>query len=359
MAPFKVGEKDREGRQKRIEHTGPYLRASRTGGVALRAQGRVGAINVTGNTSQGLRVSTRLAKNTQVAFQNGRFILRGRYGSDAAKLNVSKSGFSISSKTPIGTVNWIRPGSSSAKIAGIQVRGKNAQIFHALYLVFWAVALVVKLAVLLLLGVVQLVAWLGGELVERYERAKAARERLDLSAADVAPVGERLLTERGIELQRESRRDLFAALVFCMVALGRGRTVFDRAAAGMSALNTAAEYALAADVRVVGEQVAGWLGRGADGMGGAAGSVGGVGTGGAEGAGNDGIETLPPEEPLGVVYVLARAFAGRVDGATRAETLLSLDDACLAAGPRTRLQEAMLDVLAEGLGVGMMTEEAE
>ena len=36
MALFKFGEKDADGRQKRIEHTGQYLRASRTGGVALR-----------------------------------------------------------------------------------------------------------------------------------------------------------------------------------------------------------------------------------------------------------------------------------------------------------------------------------
>lgn len=347
MALFKVGEKDREGRQKRIEHTGPYLRASRTGGVALRTQGRIGAVNLTGHTSHGLRISTRLAKNTQVAFQNGRFVLRGRYGSDAAKLNVSKSGFSISSKTPIGTLNWIRPGSSSAKLAGIQVRGKNALILHWIYLAVSSVVLVMKLAVLLLLGIVRVVAWLGGQLVERYERAKAARERLDLSATDVAPIGERLLAERGVELELESRRDLFAALVFCMVALGRGRTVFEPAAAGMPAPATAADHALATDIRVVGEQVAGWLGQGAeraDAMTGAAGvDVG-------------GIATLPPEQPLGVVHLLARAFASRVDEAARAETLLSLDEACLAAGPRTRLQEAMLDVLAEGLGVEILLE---
>jgi hypothetical protein len=351
LAPFKVGEKDREGRQKRIEHTGPYLRASRTGGVALRAQGRVGAINVTGNTRHGVRVSTRLAKNTQVAFQNGRFVLRGRYGSDAAKLNVSKSGFSISSKTPIGAVNWIRPGSSSAKIAGVQVRGQKALYLHAIYSIFMAAVLAVQLVFLVLGGVVQLVAWLSGKLIERAERAKAARERLDISVAEVAPVGERLLAEHGVELAQESRRDIFAALVFCMVALGRGRTVFDRAAAGMPAPETAAAYALAVDVGVVGEQVAEWLDGGIDGIEITDGTDG---ADGSCGAVDDGVETLPPEVPLGIAYVLARAFASRVDEAGRAETLLSLDDACLAAGPRTRLQEAMLDVVAEGLGVEIL-----
>jgi len=78
----------------------------------------------------------------------------------------------------------------------------------------------------------------------------------------------------------------------------------------------------------------------------------------ADGTESDGLKSMRPEAPLGVLYLLARTFADKVDEATRAETLLSLDDACLAAGPRTRLQEAMLDVLAEGLGVEMRLEEA-
>ncbi|WP_435106586.1 hypothetical protein [Arhodomonas sp. AD133] len=126
MSLFKLGDKDRDGRQKRIEHTGKYLRAGRTGGVSLRAHTRISSVNVTGNTSHGLRVSTRLARNTQVAMQNGRFILRGRYGSDAAKVNLSKSGVSVSSKTPVGAFNWIKPGRSSFKLAGIQLRGHKA-----------------------------------------------------------------------------------------------------------------------------------------------------------------------------------------------------------------------------------------
>ncbi len=374
MALFKVGEKDREGRQKRIEHTGPYLRASRTGGLALRAQGRVGAVNLTGNTRRGLRVSTRLAKNTQVAFQNGRFILRGRYGPDAAKLNVSKSGFSISTKTPIGAVNWIRPGSSSAKIAGIQVRGKNALYLQAIYLTLAAALTLVQLVVTIGLGIGQAVFWLIGQLIDRWRRAAAERERLDFRIADIAPIGTRLLVEHGVELEQESRRDLLAALVFCLVTLGRGRTAFEGPAAGMPAPETASEVALDADVRAVGEQVARWLGVGADRDGSvesvAGGGVDGGGAGGeadgmrgalrvnADGTESDGLKSMRPEAPLGVLYLLARTFADKVDEATRAETLLSLDDACLAAGPRTRLQEAMLDVLAEGLGVEMRLEEA-
>lgn len=325
MSVFKIGEKDRTGRQKRIEHTGEYLRASRTGGVALRAQGRVGAVNVTGNTSRGVRVSTQLAKNTQVAFQNGRFVLRGRYGSDAAKLNLSKSGISVSTKTPIGAVNWIRPGRSSAKVAGIQVRGQKALYVQAIYGVFTLLVAMVRLALALATALVQLLAWPVGALIERAQRAAAERERLDIAPSAVASEGERILAEQGIEPDRETRRDLFAALLFCVVALGRGRSRFDAAAAGLGQPRTAAGYALASDVETVGEQVANWL--------------------------TDAPSKVAPEEPLGTLHALAGAFAARVDEATRAETLLSIDDACLAAGPRTRLQEAMLDVLADSLEV--------
>ena len=330
MGLFKLGEKDREGRQKRIEHTGEYLRASRTGGVALRAQGKVGPVNVTGNTSQGVRVSAQLAKNTQVALQNGRFVLRGRYGPDAAKVNLSKSGLSISTKTPIGALNWIRPGSSSAKVAGIQVRGQKAIYIQAIYGVFALAVGLVKLAFALLVVLVQLVAWPIAWFIERRQQAAAERERLDYTAADVAPVGERLLAANGIEPQREASRDLFAALVYGMVVLGRGSTSFDPEEAGMGEPRGAADYALAEDLRAVGPQLAGCL------------------TGAPEDAG--------PEEPLGLVHGLAHAFAARVDEASRAETLLALDDACLAGGPRTRLQEAMLDVVAEALGVELRLE---
>lgn len=332
MALFKIGEKNRRGRQKRIEHTGRYLRASRTGGVALRAQARAGALNVTGHTGQGVRVSTQLAKNTQVAFQNGRFILRGRYGSDAARVNLSKSGVSVSTKTGIGAVNWVRPGASSATLAGIQVRGYKALYLQAIYLPLAAAAATLQLAARVVAGLLRLFARPVTFVAERRQRAAAERERLNVTAEDVAPVGESILAEQGVDPSRESRRDLFAALVFCVVALGRGRASFEPDTAGMPEPRGAADYALAVDVRDVGEQVGGWLG--------------------------DSPESATPEEPLGIVYALARAFADRVDRTIRAETLLSLDDACLAAGPRTLLQEAMLDVLAEALRVKVTPGEA-
>jgi hypothetical protein len=39
---FGLGRKDKDGKQVRIEHRGKYTRASRTGGVALRAEKKLG-----------------------------------------------------------------------------------------------------------------------------------------------------------------------------------------------------------------------------------------------------------------------------------------------------------------------------
>jgi hypothetical protein len=50
-----------------------------------------------------------VAKGTQVAFQNGRFVLRDRLGKKPKKLNSWKSGVSVSTKTKIGTGNWFKP----------------------------------------------------------------------------------------------------------------------------------------------------------------------------------------------------------------------------------------------------------
>ena len=67
---FALGEKDEFGKQKRIEYRGKHLRVSRTGGIALRAHVKAKGINITGNTKRGVWVSTKIAKGTQIAFQN-------------------------------------------------------------------------------------------------------------------------------------------------------------------------------------------------------------------------------------------------------------------------------------------------
>jgi len=98
MGFLNLGRKDEHSRQRRIEHRGKYLRASRTGGVALRAQAKAAGVSLTANTAHGFRVSATPLKGTQLGFQNGRFILRGRYGSGPTKLNVSKTGLSVSTR---------------------------------------------------------------------------------------------------------------------------------------------------------------------------------------------------------------------------------------------------------------------
>ena len=57
---FGLGRKDKDGKQIRIEHRGKYTRASRTGGVALRAEKKLGPVNATANTSDGIRLSSRV-----------------------------------------------------------------------------------------------------------------------------------------------------------------------------------------------------------------------------------------------------------------------------------------------------------
>lgn len=131
---FGIGEKDSDGRQVRIGHRGRHLRASRTGGASLRAQAKAAGMRFTVNTKHGTRVSRRVAKGTNLALQGGAFRLRGRYGRGATKLNLSKSGASVSTKNRLGTFNWTAPRRSSAKVAGVQVRGKRAAQMQTVYL---------------------------------------------------------------------------------------------------------------------------------------------------------------------------------------------------------------------------------
>ena len=155
MSFFNLGKKDKHGKQKRIEHRSDNLRISRTGGVALRKQAKVAGLTVTTNTKHGLRVSSRVAQNTQVALQNGRLVLRGRYGRGPTKLNLSKSGISVSTRNPIGTFNWIKPNRSSVKIAGVQLRGKKAATIQLIYMLFTSITLGLQMCWQLLLIVSQ------------------------------------------------------------------------------------------------------------------------------------------------------------------------------------------------------------
>lgn len=170
---FKIGKKDRDGRQVRIEHTGKYTRASRTGGISVRAEKKIGAINLTANSSKGLRASTRISNGMRAALQNGRFQLIGRWRSGPIAWNLSKSGVSASFKNKAGSFNFLKPQYSSFKFAGIHLRGRKAAQIQLLYILvvffifilqslirlflfcLWLVYLVIYLFFALLIGFVR------------------------------------------------------------------------------------------------------------------------------------------------------------------------------------------------------------
>ena len=137
MTDEKIFEADDEGRIKTIGHRGRNVRISRTGGAGLREQTKAGGVTFTGSTSEGLRATVNAGKGTQVSSQNGRVILRGRYGvGKSSNVNLSRSGLSLSTRMPSGTVNWLSPGRSSATVAGVTIRGSKAIPFAILSWLF-------------------------------------------------------------------------------------------------------------------------------------------------------------------------------------------------------------------------------
>ena len=211
-----------DDRLKRIEYRGKYLRASRTGGVALRAQGKAAGINFTVNSNNGTRVSKRIAKGTNVGFQKGRFILRGRYGKGPTKLNLSKSGVSVSSKNSVGTINWFKPKSSSAKIGGIQFRGDNAliiQFVFALFQIFYNLIkvafkmgfLILKTTFWLFKASFKLIVLVFRKLKQRsLRRTQKALEALEINWCE--------------ELQNQPSENLFCALFYTLIIIGSGKS---------------------------------------------------------------------------------------------------------------------------------------
>ncbi|UYP67626.1 hypothetical protein OIU14_14245 [Thalassobacter stenotrophicus] len=133
-----LGKKDEDGKQVRIEHRGKYTRASRTGGVAVRAEKKIGAVNITANSSKGVRASARIANGTRVALQNGRLQLIGRWRAGPLGFNLSKTGVSASVKNKAGTFNFLKPQYSSFKFAGVQFRGKKAVQLQLIYMLIMA-----------------------------------------------------------------------------------------------------------------------------------------------------------------------------------------------------------------------------
>jgi len=101
------------------------LRASRTSGI--NASVKLGR-NATYNTKHGFRISKTI-KGLTLGLKRGGVIIRGRWSTSNKlfNLNLSKSGFTVSSSSRFGTFNWTKPNRSSFKFAGIQLRGKKAK----------------------------------------------------------------------------------------------------------------------------------------------------------------------------------------------------------------------------------------
>jgi len=140
---FGLGKKDEDGKQVRIEHRGTYTRASRTGGLSVRGEKKIGSVNLTANSSKGVRASTRIANGARVALQNGRLQLIGRWRSGPLGFNLSKTGVSGSIKNGAGSFNFLKPQYSSFKFAGVQLRGKKAAQLQLAYMTIMALVFVI------------------------------------------------------------------------------------------------------------------------------------------------------------------------------------------------------------------------
>lgn len=334
MGVLNLGRKDKYGRQRRVEHRGRYLRASRTGGLALRAQAKAAGLTFTGNTTQGVRVSARPARNTQVALQNGRFVLRGRYGSGPFRLNLSKSGLSLSSRNALGSINWTNPRRSSAKVAGVQFRGKTAAYMQAVYGVFSLLVLCVRIVFLAGLLAVRLLMLVGSLLLRvgaavpvwirewrrRWRMARLGRraDRMDAAASWSGWGVDRWL----------------AGLLLVVGAWGRGERAKDAApgyAEALAGRERKIDLAAIADLLpATGEALDAWR---------------------------------PPDtglaDDLAVVVVFARQLCERLPAGKMAEILLDVDELVLEAGARTKLQNRMIEVFADAAGLRVVVDEAK
>ncbi len=325
MGFLNIGSKDEYGKQRRIEHRGKHLRASRTGGVALRAQAKAMGANLTANTSQGFRVSTTPLKNTQVALQNGRFVLRGRYGSGPLKLNLSKTGMTASSRNRLGSFNWIKPNRSSAKLFGVQLRGRKAANLQLVYMGF---AAVMALAGLLL----KLVIWgfwllarlldlayrliLAGPYAFRMLSRKRRNQRLGKRVAKL----EALLGE---DLDSWKQEELIAGSLLILAAWGRGCQASERAAI--------------LEHSVAGAEQEGPLRRCQEALQEAAQSLDEI----KQSIGAD------PELYLALLAMIATRLASSMSEQELPEVLLQADEIALQEGKRTVLQERMLEVFGD------------
>ena len=320
-----LGSKDEYGQQRRIEYRGRNLRASRTGGVSLRAQTKAAGINLTANTNHGVRVSRTIGRNTQLALQNGRLVFRGRYGSGPTKLNLSKTGATVSTRNALGTFNWIKPNRSSAKVLGVQVRGKKAANLQLIFMLLQAVAALVELAIMLFLLLVQAVGvvgrWLWGRLREIPFALRQLRRRVAVWR------GRRQLEKTGntgaVFHRLESPEQLLAACACLVLSWGRGKPLEEELQLATYTLPVTALQQTDAALQA-------WL--------------------------DDGTG-LTDAQSLGLASLLGETAAGQLPGADLPALLFDLDDLALQDGPKNQLQEDLLAVFADAAGLRLVSRQ--
>ncbi|MFP4644632.1 MAG: hypothetical protein ACLFM0_09780 [Spirochaetales bacterium] len=364
---FGIGKKDSDGRQVRIEHRGKHLRASRTGGMSLRGQAEAAGMTFTVNSKHGTRVSRRVAKGTNLALQSGRFRLRGRYGKGATKLNLSKSGASVSTKNKLGTFNWTNPNRSSAKVAGVQVRGKRAAQIQTVYLIATGIISFIQFTLMalvwLLRALVILLEFVGRLVVEVSVRAwsitrsgirrladRHARRKRDRRLATLSGDGAPALA--GGSAPALPQADLFS---FAVLLLGRGLGKEEPGEHERSIIinvlrDTSSRGTGVADDRIHER-----------------GNPGARENGSGEGAADDEAGARRPQhdalervagvlrkyDPETAMAALADRYAKTADNTRILDTFFRLDDLCGRTGNRTQRQDELLDIYCERTGVDL------
>ncbi|HSH84655.1 MAG TPA: helix-hairpin-helix domain-containing protein [Guyparkeria sp.] len=324
MSFFNIGKKDEHGRQTRVEHRGRYLRASRTGGVALRTQAKAAGANFTANTRRGLRVSATPVKSTQLAFQNGRFILRGRYGRGPTRLNLSKTGVTVSTRNRLGTVNWIRPRRSSAKIAGVQFRGRKALILQLFYLVLSMLGFLAQLLITGLQTTAQIIAGLAQGALQVLQAIPPALKNLRRAFRNMRLRWAQPRFDEGLltALDTASDTELQAMAWLIFTHWGQGEPVRPAHESVELAPPNRSPDNPTTDLSDGLERARPLL---------------------------RAVERKPPGGDWHLAYLAAvtNTLAERLAGHERAELLLDIDEKLLASGPRTVLQARMIEVFAD------------
>jgi hypothetical protein len=315
--------RDKDGRLKRIEYRGKHLRASRTGGVSLRAQTKAAGMNLTVNTNHGVRVSKRVAIGTDIGLQNGRFVLRGRYGKGPIKLNLSKSGVSMSSKTSVGTINWFKPRYSSAKIAGIQVRGKNAIYINAIVAIFKLVSILGSVVIQLLAWMGQVLLWVPKKLFYPVEERLAQRKAIRIQTVEDAWIA---------SWEDQEPTTVFAGMTHLLFQVATGKNdphpnfmeeLFSDEWTGVLELDHHSEHAATCEQSAV-ELTENLLAKGG----------------------------LPPLLLLETAFgSLVGVFADNVDEHILLDTFLLFDETIVEEGTRNQLQESLLAVFSYTAGI--------